>query len=593
MDEAVVGARPEEPAVERRRRERVDDAPLSLSRLLRVAVLADARRHVPARAREVGADRFPGAPAVRRLPDGVRREVEDARVDGREQDRLRAQHPVARGPQRARGDVLRLAGAPVVARELAAVDDVGVERVGRDVAVLLDRHRVPVAEGDPPVVRAARDTGRAALLLAAADAVRERVVRADVVELRRRLVVPAAPALAGVHRDDGPLVGREDHHLRPLGVDPDPLVVVPARRAAEAGERLPAVRRLPRHDRRDEHDVGILRVDSHLGGVRGPGDDAGIGVHARPGLARVVGAVDPRLLAGLDGGEEAAREARGHRHPDPPEALGERRQPLRERPPRLAAVRRLVEAAAGSRELAVLPRPLPCLPERRVDDVGILRIESHVRRAGVGIAIEDLKERVAAVRRLEDPALLVRSVGVAEHGDEQPVRVAGIDDDLRDLLPVAEAEVRPRPAAVPRAVDPVARREVGPLHPLAAADVDHVGVRRRDRDGPDRARRLVVEDRLPRAAVVGRLPDAAVDDADVEEPGPAGDAGRRLRAAGAERADAAPAHLAEEGGVERPLRGRGPRSEGEHDQGGGQQARRDAESAAGTVHPVIPPWGDG
>ena len=31
--------------------------------------------------------------------------------------------------------------------------------------------------------------------------------------------------------------------------------------------------------------------------------------------------------------------------------------------------------------------------------------------------------------------------GMAEHRDEEPVRVARVDDDLRDLLAVAQAEV--------------------------------------------------------------------------------------------------------------------------------------------------------
>ena len=117
-------------------------------------------------------------------------------------------------PHRRRRDVLDLAGAPVEARHLAAVDDVGVERVGRDVAVLFDADRVPFAEGDLAVVAAARDAGRAALLLAAADAVGKRVVGGDVVHLRGRLVVPGAPGLAAVDGDDGALVARDQDDVR-------------------------------------------------------------------------------------------------------------------------------------------------------------------------------------------------------------------------------------------------------------------------------------------------------------------------------------------------------------------------------------------
>ena len=105
-----------------------------------------------------------------------------------------------------------------------------------------------------------------------------------------------------------------------------------------------------------------------------------------------------------------------------------------------------------------------------------------------------------AVGRSKDAALLVRAVRMPEHGDEQPVRVARVDDDLRDLLAVAQAEMRPGRAGVDRLVDAVAGGEVGPLQAFAAADVDDARIGRRDRDRADRAGGLVVEDRRPRAA---------------------------------------------------------------------------------------------
>ena len=119
--------------------------------------------------------------------------------------------------------------------------------------------------------------------------------------------------------------------------------------------------------------------------------------------------------------------------------------------------------------------------------------------------------------------------GMAEHRGEDPIRIVRIDGERRDLLAVAQAEVRPGAAGVGRSVDAVAHREVGALQPLAAADVDDVRIRRRHRDRADRLRRLVVEDGLPGAPVVVGPPDAAVADADVEDirmrparrPGPA------------------------------------------------------------------------
>src|SRR5882672_11308979 len=99
---------------------------------------------------------------------------------------------------------------------------------------------------------------------------------------------------------------------------------------------------------------------------------------------------------------------------------------------------------------------------------------------------------------------------MAESGDEQAIRVFRIDGDLWNLLRVAQAEMRPRRAGIRRFVDAVADREVRPRQSLAAADINNVGIARRDRHPANRSGRLVVEDRLPCAARVGGFPDAAV-----------------------------------------------------------------------------------
>ena len=99
---------------------------------------------------------------------------------------------------------------------LPPIDDIRIERIGHGVAVLLDADGMPFAEGDLPVVAAARHAGRAALLLAAADAIRESVVGVDVVHLRGRLVVPRAPRLAAVDGDDRALIAHEQDDL---GID--------------------------------------------------------------------------------------------------------------------------------------------------------------------------------------------------------------------------------------------------------------------------------------------------------------------------------------------------------------------------------------
>ena len=156
-------------------------------------------------------------------------EVERSWIDGREQERRGAQEPVLPAAHRFGSNVLHLPGAAIELLHLAAIDDVRVQRVGGDIAVLLGPDGVPIAGRDLAVVAAAGDAGRAALLLAAVHPVRKPVIGDDVVELGGRLVVPATPRLAAVDRDDRALVGRDQQDdVRIVRVDPDRVIVVAA-----------------------------------------------------------------------------------------------------------------------------------------------------------------------------------------------------------------------------------------------------------------------------------------------------------------------------------------------------------------------------
>src|SRR5450631_1833103 len=86
------------------------------------------------------------------------------------------------------------------------VNNFGIKRVRRDVAVLDHAYRMPVAKGDFAVVAAARNADRPALLLSGAQPIREGRRNADVVKLRGRLVVPGTPCLAAIDRNDDALV---------------------------------------------------------------------------------------------------------------------------------------------------------------------------------------------------------------------------------------------------------------------------------------------------------------------------------------------------------------------------------------------------
>lgn len=72
-----------------------------------------------------------------------------------------------------------------------------------------------------------------------------------------------------------------------------------------------------------------------------------------------------------------------------------------------------------------------------------------------------------------------------EYRDKKALRVARIDGHVCNLLSVTQAEMRPGFTGVGRTVYSVADSEIGALQALAAADVDHIRVARRNRERAD------------------------------------------------------------------------------------------------------------
>ena len=139
--------------------------------------------------------------------------------------------------------------------------------------------------------------------------------------------------------------------------------------------------------------------------------------------------------------------------------------------------------------------------------------------------------------------------------DEKAIGIARVNRHLRNLLAVAQPEMRPGRAGIGGLVDAVADRQIGTMQSLTAGDVDDVRVGGRNFNGADRAGRLLIEDRLPGPPEVVGLPDSAVHRADVEDVRLAGNARDGARAATAKWTDVAPLHLAKNLGVD-GLRGR-------------------------------------
>src|SRR2546423_872196 len=100
---------------------------------------------------------------------------------------------------------------------------------------------MPLAESNLSIIAATADAGRTALLLSATDSIWKSIVRADVIKLRRWLVVPTAPGLPTIDGDDCALIAAQQNDVRVVRIDPDVLIIVAARRAAQSRPSLAAI----------------------------------------------------------------------------------------------------------------------------------------------------------------------------------------------------------------------------------------------------------------------------------------------------------------------------------------------------------------
>ena len=210
--------------------------------------------------------------------------------------------------------------------------------------------------------------------------------------------------------------------------------------------------------------------------------------------------------------------------------------------PRAAAIVRLEEPAAGAIEFVVIfPWPFAHFPHGGVNHVRIRGVDLNVGAAGVFIFGNDALPVLSAIGGTVDTALLARAIGMTQHCREDFIRITRIDGECGNLLAISQAgQVCPCFAGVRGFVNTVARRKVRALQSFPAADIDHIRIRRRNGDGADRPRRLVIENRVPRATVIVRLPHSAVHLPHVKHAGLAGHAGGSAGASAAKWADHPP-----------------------------------------------------
>ncbi len=263
--------------------------------------------------------------------------------------------------------------------------------------------------------------------------------------------------------------------------------------------------------------VRPLRIDREARKVERAQVEVGArvdGAEARAAVVRTQQGAGGRLHHGVDDVRIGTRDG----DLDPPElSLGQAvvlRPPL----PGAAAVERNVESGAQAAGLENPGLP-PVLPHRGVELAGIAGIDREIRRAGLGVHEEDFRPRPAAVDRLEHSAFGILRPHRAEGGHPGDLRVRGMKDDAGDVPRSFEAQVAPRRAAVERAVDAVAGQGRFMNVRLARAGPDDGGIRLEHRDGPDRQRRLLIEDGLPGGTAVDRLEDAATGASGKEDVG--------------------------------------------------------------------------
>src|SRR6267142_589896 len=79
-----------------------------------------------------------------------------------------------------------------VATGAAAINNIGIDWIGHNVAAFTGADGMPISESNLTVITAAHNSGCAAVLLRAVDPIRKLVVHRDVIELRGWLVVPTA-----------------------------------------------------------------------------------------------------------------------------------------------------------------------------------------------------------------------------------------------------------------------------------------------------------------------------------------------------------------------------------------------------------------
>ncbi len=234
------------------------------------------------------------------------------------------------------------------------------------------------------------------------------------------------------------------------------MVVVASRRAAHNRDRLAAVLRTVERNIRDINYIGILRINRNAAEVPGTAGQTRIGILQRPGIASVIGSVEPGLLRINQRINSLA--VRRYRNPRAsPFAI---RQPGPVQPrPRFAAIHRPVQPATRPAERSIrAPRRTACPPHGGIENTGIIAGDRQVRRANVRPFFEYLCPVLTAIACFIDATFRIGGIGVAEHRYKSNARIMRIHDNSADLPGLAQPNIFPSLSSVHRFINTVSGR---------------------------------------------------------------------------------------------------------------------------------------
>ena len=557
MQQTVVGAHPDRALGARGFHDgdnRVVELGADVLRRQRAAVATEAGRVV---AGQIRADLPPAHTPVHALQQVLGAVVDHRAIVGREDDRripvapilelarVRAVHALRVGHDGALFP-RRLAELGQCAVDGGGIDEIGALRVEGDMRALAAADGVVIVSADSAIPGPGRDGYGGVVLLAAVKTPRCLPVGDQAVELCRGLVVEAGPGFTAIEGHGGAAVVAADHDAAVVGVDP--LIVVVAVGRADFAEVLAAIDGL--HQRHVEHPdrVGIAGIGADMGVIPGAGVQYPMGIDVLPGLAVVIAAPQAALAGlGFDDRVDARRPAGGDRDADLADQAG---QPAAEFFPAIAAVRGPVDPAALAPGLDI-PGFAAVVPQRGVQYPRVGGVDGQVRGPRVPVHREDLLPAPAAIAGAVHAALRVRRPDLPLDRDPGRVRVRGVHHDPGNLPGPGQPHKRECAAGVGGLPQPFAlARGNAANRRFAGADIDHVGVRGRHRDGADGADGyLAVGEVLPGGAAVGGLPDTAPGRPHIVQAGIIRHAGDGGNAPAPPRADKAVFQRVEQGRV--------------------------------------------